>query len=109
MKNNTSKESEVMEKWQFVMNTIWAFMVEYSKVEKKVKLENFENEIKYQLADGKKFIVGCLMINNKYTSMYVKIEDNEEFEATLNNADQFEKGDLCKILANILTYTEKIK
>lgn len=90
------------------MNTLWAFFVAYSKAEKKIKIENKENTIRFKLDNGHQFIIGVYMYNSKYLSLNIKIEGNEDFEATVNMIDMLGKEGIIKVVSEILTHCEKV-
>ena len=100
---------EVLQKWEFVMNTIWSFMQIYSGTEKAVRLQNKKNTILFKLAKGHQFVIQAFMVNNSYISLNVTIKGNKDFDASINLADMLGKEGLIRVLSNILTYAENIK
>lgn len=100
---------QLLRKWETVMNTLWSFFMSYAESEKQVKVKNEDNCIKFQLANGHVFEIGVNFYNSKFLSLYVKIEGNDEFEATINNIDAFGKEGIIRTVADILTYAENIK
>lgn len=98
----------LLQKWETVMNTLWSFFLAYSNAEKNVRVRNESNLIKFQLKGGHKFEIGVNFYNREYLSLFVKIEGNEEFEATINNIDAFGKEGIIRTVSNILTYAENI-
>jgi hypothetical protein len=99
----------LLRKWETVMNILWNFFVAYSEAEKAVYVESQDNSIVFQLGNGNKFEIGINLVNRKYLSLFVKIEDNEEFEATVNNIDAFGEEGIIKTVSNILTFAENVK
>lgn len=99
----------LLRKWETVMNILWNFFVAYSEAEKAVYVESQDNSIVFQLGNGNKFEIGTNLVNRKYLSLFVKIEDNEEFEATVNNIDAFGEEGIIKTVSNILTFAENVK
>ena len=100
---------ELCHKWQFVMDTLWAFFLAYSQKEKNVSVVNDANLICFRLKDGHAFQIGVNFYNNKYLSLFVKIDGNDEFEATVNNIDAFGKEGIIRTVSNILTYAENVR
>lgn len=99
----------LLRKWETVMNTLWSFFLAYADAEKNVQIKNESNLIKFQLKDGNKFEIGVNFYNRKYLSLFVKIDGNDEFEATVNNIDAFGKEGIIRTVSNILTYAEKVR
>lgn len=99
----------LLRKWETVMNILWAFFSAYKHSEKNVRIKSEENLIKFQLKDGNKFEIGVNIYNSKYLSLFVKIDGNDEFEATVNNIDSFGKEGIIRTVSDILTYAENVK
>lgn len=106
--NDIGSPIELLNKWEEVMNIMWKFFLAYAAIEKKVKVENKSNCIYFQLDHGHNFEIGVNMYNNKYLSLFIKIVDNDEFEATINNIDQFGKEGIIKVVSEVLTYAENV-
>lgn len=116
MSKFTAKEAKelgiplpLLNKWQYVMDTLWSFFVAYSKTEKKVQLNNKSNSILYRLADGHHFNISVFFMNTKYLELIIRIDDNDDFEVRISNIDQFKKEGIIRTVAEILTHAEKIK
>lgn len=103
------KSLPLLRKWETVMNTLWSFFLAYADAEKNVQIKNEANLIKFQLKDGNKFEIGVNFYNSKYLSLFVKIDGNDEFEATINNIDAFGKEGIIRTVSNILTYAENVR
>lgn len=99
----------LLRKWETVMDILWSFFMSYAEAEKNVRIKSEENLIKFQLKDGNKFEIGVNFYNSKYLSLFVKIDGNDEFEATVNNIDAFGKEGIIKTVSDILTYAENVK
>lgn len=100
---------ELLKKWELVMDILWNFFIAYSKKEESVKIKSENNLIKFQLGDGNKFEIGVNIVNHKYLSLFIKISGNDEFEATINNIEQFSNDGIIRNVANIITYAENVK
>ena len=100
---------ELLRRWETVMNILWNSFVAYSEAEKSVHVVNQDNKIIFQLGGGNNFEIGVNLINRKYLSLFVKIEGNDEFEATVNNIDFFGKEGIIRTVFSIITYAENIK
>ena len=99
----------LLRKWETVMNILWSFFLAYSIREKNVSVVNDANLIRFRLKDGHNFQIGVNFYNQKYLSLFVKIEGNDEFEATINNIDAFGKEGIIKTVSHILTYAENVR
>lgn len=99
---------ELLNRWQFVMNTLWRFFLAYADAEKEAKIKNSKNEIIFKLGKGHKFVIGCFMYNNSYLSLNIKIDGSNDFEATLNMPDIIGEAGMIRFVSNILTEAEKI-
>jgi len=99
----------LLRKWEMVMNILWNFFVAYSEAEKAVYVESQDNSIVFQLGNGNKFEIGINLVNRKYLSLFIVIEDNDEFEATINNIDAFGEEGIIRTVSNIITYAENVK
>lgn len=90
------------------MNILWSFFSAYAKQAENVQIKNEENTIKYQTGVGHKFEIGINLINSEYLQLYIKIEGNEEFEATINNIEAFGKEGIIRTVGDILTFSENV-
>lgn len=100
---------ELLNKWQFVMDTLWGFFTAYARTEKAVTVEKKDNKILFRLNGGNDFKIFVNLYNRKYLSLCIEIEGNDEFRATVNNIDAFGKAGIIRTVSNILTYAENIK
>lgn len=98
----------LLRKWETVMNILWSFFLAYADAEKNVQIKSEANLIKFQLKGGNKFEIGVNLYNRKYLSLFIKIDGNDEFEATVNNIDVFGKEGIIRTVSNILTYAENV-
>lgn len=77
--------------------------------EKKVSLGADSNTILFRLSDGHDFKICVNFFNNKYLSLAIEIEGNEDFEARINNIDAFGKEGIIRTVADIITYAENVR
>lgn len=106
---NLAMPLPLLKKWEKVMNILWSFFLAYAEAEKEVYIKSEDNTIKFQLGNGNKFEIGVNFCNEKYLSLFVKIECNDEFEATINNIDAFGKEGIIRTVSSILTYAENVR
>lgn len=98
----------LLHKWEKVMNTLWSFFLSYSKKEKNVSISADANIILFRLKDGHNFKIFVNFYNEKYLSLSIEIDGHEDFAATINNIDEFGKEGIIKVVANLITYAEKV-
>lgn len=99
----------LLNKWDFVMNTLWAFFLAYSKAERKVVINNKENTIFFSLDKGHQFKIFVNFVNSSYLSLVIEIEGKEDSIATINYIDHFGKGGIIRVVSEILTHAEKVR
>jgi hypothetical protein len=99
----------LLNKWKFVMDSLWSFLVSYSKAEKKVNLSSESNTIFFQLNNRCKFKICVLFLNNAYLCLSIKIIGHDDFEANISHIDEFGNKGLISVVSDILTFADNIK
>ena len=99
----------LLQKWEWVMSSLWKFFFAYRRAEPKVNLRQDRNEIYFKLNDGHQFIIGCYMYNNSFLSLNVKIEGNDDFDVSITHIDQYGEAGIIKVLSAILTNAERVQ
>lgn len=99
----------LLNKWKTVMDELWCFFSSYKIRNKVVSLSAVDNVILFQNNNGHKYQIGVNFYNQKYLSLFVKIEGNDDFEAMINNIDEFGREGIIRTVAAIVTYAENVK
>lgn len=99
----------LLDGWKLVMDYLWDFFSAYKKVNKKASVRAVDNMILYSLPQQHCFKIYVNFINRKYLSLCVEIEGIEDFKVNIDKIDEFGREGIIMIVANIVTFGEKIK
>lgn len=97
----------LLKKWEFVMNTLWAFMRAYQKAAEGSKVTGEKNEIQFTSQDGIRFDISLKFYNSKYLCLKITRPDISDFSVSITHIDEFGKEGMIRTVSDVLTYAEK--
>lgn len=98
----------LLQKWKFVMDTLYDFFLAYSQNNKLVSFVADTNVILYRLGDGHDFKIAVQFVNHTYLCLLIEIKGKEDFAATISNIDKFSNKGIIKVVSSVITFAEDV-